>query len=85
MLVIGIFKENAGNISSLTSAITFEDCKKWLGLYSSDLKKVKERILTGEIIDVPYLTLQKDRRGNEKKMIRNERRKNLQAVIDNGH
>ena len=76
MVVIGIFKENAGNIAGLTSAITFEDCKQWLRLYFSDLKKVKERILAGEIIDVPYLTLQKDRRGNEKKMIRNERRKN---------
>ena len=76
MLVIGIFKENAGSIAGFTSAINFENRKKWLGLYFSDLKKVKERILAGEIIDIPYLTLQKDRRGNEKKMTRNERRKN---------
>ena len=76
MLVIGIFKENTGSIAGFTSAINFENRKKWLGLYFSDLKKVKERILAGEIIDVPYLALQKDRRGNEKKMIRNERRKN---------
>ena len=75
MVIVAIFKENAGNIAGLTSAITFEDCKKRLRLYFSDLKKVKEKILAGDIIDIPYLTLQKDRRIN-KKMIRNERRKN---------
>ena len=76
MLVIGIFKENAGSIAGFTSAINFENRKKWLGLYFSDLKKIKEKILAGEIIDIPYLTLQKDRRVNKKEMIRNERRKN---------
>ena len=75
MVIVAIFKENAGNIAGLTSAITFEDCKNRLRLYFSDLKKVKEKILAGDIIDIPYLTLQKDRRIN-KKMIRNERRKN---------
>ena len=74
MVIVAIFKENAGN-AGLTSAITFEDCKKRLRLYFSDLKKIKERITAGEILDIPYLTLQKDRRIN-KKMIRNERRKN---------
>ena len=65
MIVIRIFKENAGNIAGLTSAITFEDCKKRLRLYFSDLKKVKEKVTTGEIIDIPYITLQKDRRVNQ--------------------
>lgn len=80
MIVIRIFKENAGNIAGLTSAITFEDYKKRLRLYFSDLKKVKEKVTTGEIIDIPYITLQKDRRINNKKMIRNERRKNLEVI-----
>ena len=80
MIVIRIFKENAGNIAGLTSAITFEDCKKRLRLYFSDLKKVKEKITTGEIIDIPYITLRKDRRINNKKMIRNERRKKLEVI-----
>ena len=80
MIVIRIFKENAGNITGLTSAITFEDCKKRLKLYFSDLKKVKAKITTGEIIDIPYITLQKNRRINNKKMIRNERRKNLEVI-----
>jgi len=75
MVIIRIFKENAGSIAGLTSVITFEDCRKRLRMYFSDLKKIKEKILSGEIIDIPYLTLQKDRRIN-KKMIRNERRKN---------
>ena len=80
MVVIGIFKENAGNIAGLTSVITFEDCKKRLRLYFSDLKKIKKKITTGEMIDIPYITLQKDRRINNKKMIRNERRKNLEVI-----
>ena len=85
MIVVSIFKENAGSVAGFTSAINFENRKKWLGLYFSDLKKIKEKILTGEIIDIPYLTLQKDRRLNNGKRIGNERRKYLQAVIDNGH
>ena len=74
MVIVAIFKENAGSIAGLTSAITFENCRKRLRLYFSDLKKIKEKIIAGEIINLPYLTLQKDRRIN-KKMIRIERRK----------
>jgi hypothetical protein len=85
MIVVSIFKENAGSIAGFTSAINFENRKKRLGSYFSDLKKVKEKILAGEIIDIHYLTLQKDRRINNEKRIGNERRKYLQAVIDNGH
>jgi len=75
MIIIRIFKKNAGYLASFTSAITFGDCEKRLRLYFPDLKKIKERITDGEIIDLPYLTLQKDRRVN-KKVIRKERRKN---------
>ena len=81
MIVVSIFKENAGSIAGFTSAINFENRKKWLGLYFSNLKKIKEKILAGEIIDIPYLTLQKDRRVNKKEMIRNERRKNLEMIV----
>ena len=80
MIVVSIFKENAGSIAGFTSAINFENRKKWLGLYFSDLKKIKEKILAGEIIDMSYLTLQKDRRVNKKEMIRNKRRKNLEMI-----
>jgi len=38
-------------------------------------EKVKQRIIAGKIIDLPYLTLQKDRRLTGEKGIDNERRK----------
>ena len=74
MIVVSIFKENAG-FNNPTSAVTFEACKKRLKLYFSDLEKVKQKIMAGEIINIPYLTLQRDRRINEGKGIDNERRK----------
>ena len=73
MIVVSIFKENAG-LDNPASAVTFEACKKRLRLYFSDLEKVKQKIIAGEIIDIPYLTLQKDRRINKEKQFKNERR-----------
>lgn len=78
MIVVEIFKDSAGNFSNLTSTATYEDCKRRLRLYFSDLKKVKERIIAGEIISIPYLTFQKDRRINKDKRIKNERRRHFQ-------
>ena len=72
MIVIRIFKDNA-RIANLTSAITFESCKRRLRLYFSDLEKVKEKIIAGEIISIPYVTLQKDRR-NRDITVRKDRR-----------
>ena len=77
MIVVRIFKDNARKFANLVTAINFETCKRRLGLYFSDLKKVKERIIAGEKINLPYLTLQRDRRVNEEKRIRNERRRHL--------
>lgn len=77
MIVVKIFKDNAKKFANLTSAVNFESCKKRLRLYFSDLKKVKERIMAGEIINLPDLTLQRDRRVNEEKRVRNERRRHL--------
>jgi hypothetical protein len=74
MIVIKIFKDNAEKFKNLTSAVTFESCKKRLKLYFSGSEKVKKGILAGEIVDLPYLTLQKDRRSETRK-IENERRK----------
>ena len=62
MLVVRILKDNAENIASYTSIVTFESCKRRLRLYFTNLEKVKERIIAGEIIDIPYITFQKDRR-----------------------
>jgi hypothetical protein len=61
MIVVRIFKDNAG-IANLASAINFDACKRRLRLYFFNLEKVKERIIAGEIINIPYVTLQKDRR-----------------------
>ena len=77
MIIVRIFKDTASKFVNLTTAVTFEACKGKLRLYFSDLKRVKERIIAGEIIDLPYLTLQRDRRVNKEKRIRTERRRHL--------
>jgi len=75
MLVVKIFKDNAGRFANLTSAVNFESCKRRLKLYFSNLEKVRERILSGEIISVPFVSFRKDRRVKNEK-VKNERRKN---------
>ena len=77
MIVVEIFKDDAGKFGNLTSTVTFEDCKRRLRLYFSNFEKVKERIIAGEIIDIPYLTLQRDRRINKEKRTENEQRNHL--------
>jgi len=80
MIVVRIFKENARKIANLTTALSYEACKRRLRLYFSNLEGVKERIIAGKIIDLPYLTLQRDRRVNQEKRIRNERRRHLMQL-----
>jgi len=77
MILVKIFKDNAKKFANLVAAVNFETCKRQLRLYFSDLEKVKERIIAGEIIDLPYLTLQRDRRVNQEKRVRDERRRHL--------
>ena len=77
MIVVRIFKGNVRGFDNPTSAINFEACKRRLRLYFSDLEKVKEKIIAGEIIDIPCVTFQKDRRINEEKRIGSERRRHL--------
>ncbi len=62
MIVVRTFKDNSGKFANLTTAVNFEACKRRLGLYFSELEKVKERIIAGEIINIPYVTFQRDRR-----------------------
>jgi len=80
MIVVRIFKDNARKFTHLTTAVNFEACKRRLRLYFSDLEGVKERIIAGKIIDLPYLILQKDRRVNQEKKIRDERRRHLMQL-----
>ena len=77
MLVVKIFKDNAWYLAGLATAVNFENCVKQLKYYYADIIKVKERIIAGKIIDLPYLTLQCDRRVKQEKRIRNERRRHL--------
>jgi len=79
MIVVRIFKGDAGKFANLISAINFEACKRRLRLYFSNLEKVKERIIAGETINIPYVTFQKDRRANKKIKIKNERRRYLKS------
>jgi len=74
MIVVRIFKDNAGNLANLASTVNFEACKRRLRLYFSNLEKVKERIIVGEIISIPYVTFQKDRRVSKEKRVKNEQR-----------
>ncbi|GAI59259.1 unnamed protein product [marine sediment metagenome] len=74
MIIVRIFKNNAEKFANLISAVSFESCRRRLRLYFSNLNEIKEKIIAGEIIDLPYVTFQKDRRINKKK-VRNERRK----------
>ena len=80
MIVVRIFKDNARRFANLTTAVNFEACKRLLKLYFSDLEEIKERIIAGKIIDLPYLILQRDRRVNQEKKIRNERRRHLMQL-----
>jgi len=62
MIVVGIYKRNAENFSGLTIARDWKDFTRRLGYYYPNIFEVKERILNGEVIDLPYIILQKDRR-----------------------
>jgi len=80
MIIVKIFKDNAWYLAGITTAVNFENCIKQLRYYFANIIKVKEKINAGEIIDLPYLTLQRDRKINEEKRIRNERRRHLNTV-----
>ena len=77
MIVVRIYKNNAWYLAGKIKVIEWENCIKRLKLYFSDINKIKKKIIAGEIIDLPYLTFQKDRRINKEKKIKNERRINL--------
>ena len=79
MIVVRIFKDNAQYLAGITTAANFENCIKQLKYYFSNIIKVKEKIIAGEIIDLPYLTFQRDRRINKEKRFENEQRRHLNA------
>ncbi|MBA7553219.1 hypothetical protein ES705_45808 [subsurface metagenome] len=75
MLVVRTYLENAKNFAGLTSALDFEDCKKRLRLYYRNIGAVKAKIFAGEIINLPYTILQKDRRVRPVKVTDDRRKK----------
>ncbi|MBA7565676.1 hypothetical protein ES708_07361 [subsurface metagenome] len=74
MKVVQKYKKDAEQFSGITSAITWESCKKRLRLYFKNIGQVKARLFAGEIINIPFVTLQKDRRVKDIK-VKNERRR----------
>ncbi len=80
MIVVQTYKENAEQFSGITSAVTFESLKKRLRLYFKNIGKVKAMLLSGQKIDIPFVTLMKDRRIRDLK-VSNERRKELNYVF----
>ena len=78
MLVVQILKDDIERFK--TSAVTFDSCRRRLRLYFSSLKKVKDRIIDGEIIFTPYATFRKDRR-RESIRVTDERRRPVSKSI----
>ncbi|MBA7573943.1 hypothetical protein ES708_15744 [subsurface metagenome] len=74
MIVVQTYGEDAGGLSNITSAVTFESLKKRLRLYFKNIGKVKAMLYAGEIINIPFVTLQKDRRCRDIKVTDERRR-----------
>ncbi len=55
------------------TSINFENCKKQLSYYFTNIIKVKDRIIGGELIGLPYMIFQRD----QEKRILDERRRHL--------
>ncbi len=68
MIVVGIYKRNAENFSGLTIASDWKDFTRRIGFYFSNIFEIKEKILNGEIIELPYITLRLDRRIEREKV-----------------
>ncbi|MBA7582541.1 hypothetical protein ES695_10380 [Candidatus Atribacteria bacterium 1244-E10-H5-B2] len=62
MLVVGTYKSNAEHFSGLVIARNWKDFTRRISCYFPSVNEVKMKILSGEIIDLPYISLQKDRR-----------------------
>ena len=81
MIVVGIYKDNAKNFSGLTIADDWKNFTRRIGFYYSNIFEVKEKILNGKVIDLPYMTLQIDRRKSAEKRIKDERRNHLKTTL----
>ena len=75
MIVVKTYKSNAWYLTGITTAIEWEKCIKQLKYYFSNINRVKEKILAGEILNTPYTIFQRDRRIIKEKRIENEQRR----------
>jgi hypothetical protein len=73
MIVVQKYKKDAEQFSGITTAVDFDSLKRRLRLYFKNIGKVKAMLYAGEIIDIPFCTLQKNRRIRDIK-VKNERR-----------
>jgi len=68
MLVVGIYKPSARNFSGLTIIGDWKDFTRRISFYYSNIFEIKEKILNGTVVDLPYITLQLDRRIKREKV-----------------
>ncbi|MBA7514237.1 hypothetical protein ES705_06262 [subsurface metagenome] len=68
MIVVGIYKPSARNFSGLTITGDWKEFTRRLRYYYSNIFEIKEKILNGTVIDLPYITLQLDRRIKREKV-----------------
>jgi len=80
MIVVQKYKKDAEQFSGITSAVTFESLKKRIRLHFKNIGQVKARLFSGEIIDIPFVTLQRDRRIRDIK-VKDERRKKSSWLV----
>ena len=73
MLVVKIFRDNAENFKGITVANEWEEIVRQIRLYFSDPKKVRQKINNGEVVNLPYFSLQRDRRVKKEKVTEERR------------
>jgi len=73
MIVIQTYSKNAERFAGITIAVDFETLKKRLRLYFKNVGEIKARLFAGEVVSIPYVSIQKDRRIRDIK-VKNERR-----------
>jgi len=73
MIVVKIFGDNAKNFKGMTVANEWEEVIRQLKLYFRDIEEIKQKIIAGQVVILPYFSLQKDRRCRNVG-VKNERR-----------
>jgi len=76
MLIVQKYKKDAEQFSGITTAVDFDSLKRRLRLYFKNIGQVKAMLYAGKVIDMPFVTLQKDRRVRDIR-VKNERRSAL--------